>query len=494
MKKQNIIEFRSLVYGILAPLVMVIITLAAVGFFFAPNMSDGQQIDNHIRWSERTARFIAARQSHLIKTGQLENFHGFYDDLDTNDVTVSVQGAGTSDQFGREALNSFERGESAHFVYVKSSRPYARIALPAYLNESACVDCHNNLSVGNRSSWQAGDMAGFYDFRWSTREQLIQQDRVIWANVGGVMVMLLLMIGVIWWIFYRSVTMPLDLVSRTASDIAGGNLGKSLEADSDTEVGRMQRAVESMRLRLLDVISNLRTGSDDLFHLSLQVRQGNGELNDRTQEQASALEQISTTIEGLSDITRRNAEDANLVRRQARDSSGVAAEGGEVVGRAVAAMNEIGSASEKISVIVDLIEDIAFQTNLLALNAAVEAARAGENGKGFAVVASEVRTLASRSASAVNEIKTLINNSNDRVKDGTRLVEDSGVALATIVDAVSEVTQTIESFAASSEDQSMRIAEINMAIRHIDTMTQQNAALVEQVASASETMGSRRAS
>ncbi len=300
------------------------------------------------------------------------------------------------------------------------------------------------------------------------------------------MVMLLFMTGVIWFIFYRSITKPLDEVSSFATGIAGGNLAQTLVNDSQHEVGRMTAAVDEMRRRLVEIIDNIRVGSDDLNSLSRTVAQGNGDLNQRTQAQASALEEISATVAGISDSTERNRGDAIEASKLAEEAKKRAENGGEVVGNAITAMDEIGNASEQIRLMIDVIDDMAFQTNLLSLNAAVEAARAGENGKGFVVVASEVRNLANRSASAASEVKTLVENSSRRVDEGMRLVKDSGAVLEDIVNAIEQLVATTNQLVASSQEQNDRVGQVSHAVNQIDSMTQQNASLVEEVASISE--------
>jgi methyl-accepting chemotaxis protein len=199
-------------------------------------------------------------------------------------------------------------------------------------------------------------------------------------------------------------------------------------------------------------------------------------------------------MEEMTSTVKQNADNAREANQLALAASKQAQSGGEVVSKAVEAMSEINNSSKKIADIIGVIDEIAFQTNLLALNAAVEAARAGEQGRGFAVVAGEVRNLAQRSAGAAKEIKGLINDSVDKVDDGSRLVDETGKTLEEIVNAVKKVSDIISEIAAASQEQSSGIEEVNRAISQMDEMTQQNAALVEEAAAAGEAMNEQAGS
>src|SRR4030095_6580001 len=203
---------------------------------------------------------------------------------------------------------------------------------------------------------------------------------------------------------------------------------------------------------------------------------------------ASALEETAASMEEMTSIVKQNADNAYQAKKLATNARAEAEQGGEVVSKAVAAIADINTSSRKIADIIGVIDEIAFQTNLLALNAAVEAARAGEQGRGFAVVATEVRKLAQRSASAAKEIKGLINDSVDKVKVGSELVDESGKTLSQIMESVRKVTDIVAEIAAASEEQSAGIEQVNNAVTQMDNVTQQNAAVVEQASSASKAM------
>jgi methyl-accepting chemotaxis protein-1 (serine sensor receptor) len=286
----------------------------------------------------------------------------------------------------------------------------------------------------------------------------------------------------------RSIVNALNYATTLAGEIADGKLGHDIQVSGTDELSRLLAGLRAMDKRLEDIVSDVRHGSDEVSTAAQQIARGNDDLSQRTQEQASSLEETASSMEEMTSTVKQNAENASHANQLARGAREQAERGGEVVSQAVTAMREINSSSRKISDIVSLIDEIAFQTNLLALNAAVEAARAGEQGRGFAVVATEVRNLAQRSAGAAKEIKLLINDSADKVKAGTALVDQSGKALAEIVESVKKVTDIVAEIAAASQEQSAGIDQVNNAVSQMDEMTQQNAALVEEASAAARAM------
>ncbi|UGB38814.1 methyl-accepting chemotaxis protein [Frateuria soli] len=286
----------------------------------------------------------------------------------------------------------------------------------------------------------------------------------------------------------RSIIGTLTYAGRVAREIAQGRLGHAIEVRRDDELGQLLEAFRSMDERLTAIVGEVRQGSGAVSTAAQQIARGNDDLSQRTQEQASSLEETASSMEEMTSTVKQNAENASHANQLARGAREQAERGGEVASQAVVAMKEINASSRKISDIVSLIDEIAFQTNLLSLNAAVEAARAGEQGRGFAVVATEVRNLAQRSAGAAKEIKALINDSAEKVRTGSELVDQSGKALAEIVDSVKKVTDIVAEIAAASQEQSAGIDQVNNAVSQMDEMTQQNAALVEEAAAAARAM------
>ncbi|MFM0053841.1 methyl-accepting chemotaxis protein [Caballeronia grimmiae] len=252
--------------------------------------------------------------------------------------------------------------------------------------------------------------------------------------------------------------------------------------------GSVLASMDAMQKSLVTLIAEVRTAADSIATGSMQIASGNADLSARTEEQASSLQQTAASMEELTSTVRQNAENAQQASTLSNNASQVAQQGNAVVTRVVETMTAISESSVKIADIIGIIEGIAFQTNILALNAAVEAARAGEQGRGFAVVASEVRSLAQRSSHAAKEIKELIGASVTKVEAGFALAHDAGTTMSDVMLAVRRVSDIMDEIAAATGEQSRGIEQVNQAITQMDRVTQQNAALVEQAAAASQAL------
>jgi methyl-accepting chemotaxis protein len=308
-------------------------------------------------------------------------------------------------------------------------------------------------------------------------------------GIGAGVSLLLGLLFAVW--ATRSITTPVQRAMEAAEEISKGNLSIDIDAQGKDELARLLHALSAMQQSLSRIVGHVREGSENVATASSEIAQGNNDLSARTEQQASALQQTAASMEQLNSTVRQNADNARQANQLAMSASTVAVHGGEVVGQVVETMKGINDSSRKISDIIGVIDGIAFQTNILALNAAVEAARAGEQGRGFAVVASEVRNLAGRSAEAAKQIKTLINDSVERVEQGTSLVDQAGNTMTEVVGAIKRVTDLMGEISAASGEQSQGVSQVGEAVTQMDQVTQQNAALVEEMAAAASSLNSQ---
>lgn len=286
----------------------------------------------------------------------------------------------------------------------------------------------------------------------------------------------------------RYLVKPLECIQAHLQILADGKLQTRIMDMGKNCAGKLVPFIQDMQDNWVRTVSDIRSSSHEIYRSAGEIAAGNTDLSSRTEEQASALEQTAASMEELSAVVKQNADNASQASQLAQTASQDANKGGEIVGHVVSTMNNISASSQKIVDIIAVINSIAFQTNILALNAAVEAARAGEQGRGFAVVASEVRNLAQRSAQSAKEIEGLIAASADSVKTGSEQVALAGEAMAKIVRDVTNVTDIMGEIASASAEQSKGITQVGQAVVEMDSVTQQNAALVEQSSAASASL------
>ncbi len=316
-------------------------------------------------------------------------------------------------------------------------------------------------------------------------ESIASTAKVTIAVAAAVSAATLLAIG---WFASLSIVRPLRRAVQIAQTVAAGDLTSHIDASGSDETAQLLGALKRMNESLGSLVGKVRASSESIATGSGQISSGNLDLSQRTEQQASNLQQTAASMEQINATVRNNAETARQAADMAGATSAAATEGGAAVGKVVDTMAQIIQASARIRDIIGVIDGIAFQTNILALNAAVEAARAGEQGRGFAVVASEVRALAQRSATAAKEIKGLIQDNAQHIDAGSRQAGDAGRRIDDIVNQVRRVSLLIAEISTATHEQTKGVGQVSDAIAQLDHVTQQNSALVEESAAASDSL------
>ena len=316
-----------------------------------------------------------------------------------------------------------------------------------------------------------------------------QQARIdrIWLERGlllAILTVAMLLASYMFLSFSRVMQGGLNKVRRHLHAMTGGDLTTSPNPWGKDEAARLMLDLQTMQDSLRDIVSQVRASSEGIVSASVQIASGASELSTRTEQTASSLQRSASSLEQIGTTVRQTADEAGQATGIGKESADAAVRGGDVMGRVNSTMHDIRDSSSKIGEIIGVIDGIAFQTNILALNAAVEAARAGEAGRGFAVVAAEVRSLAQRSASAAREIKSLVGGSIDKVNTGVRVVQDASIAMHAIVSAAQRVNALLDGIAVGTREQARGVTEVGSAVSEVDSVTQQNSALVEETAAA----------
>lgn len=309
----------------------------------------------------------------------------------------------------------------------------------------------------------------------------------LWALIAG-LALLILTAFLLATLINRNIVSSLHKSLEVARTVAQGNLTTTVQVNGADEVQQLLKALNEMTGSLISIVAQVRGATDNIATAANQIAAGNQDLSERTVSQAASLEETAASMEQLASTVMQNSENARTANTLTRNATEIAHRCGDAVQQFVTTMSAIRETSSSIGEIVTIIDSIAFQTNILALNAAVEAARAGEAGKGFAVVASEVRSLAQRSANSAREIRELIEQSAAEIDTGSKLADSAGATMHEVLESIEKVSQLMKDIAIASTEQGSGIAQVNIAVGEMDGVTQQNAALVEEAATAAASL------
>jgi methyl-accepting chemotaxis protein len=486
--------------------IILVLLLCVLAVDIVTSTASRQAASQGLRHATEKAMLAGAMRGALLEGGIAMRNTGLQyttPDMEREEAKLTIQRArfkATQDSLIAFGLTSAEKAlvDSIVALDAQTDAPFRQAIqmVKEYANESAGKLISTRIDPLNQQA--IAQIDELVNLQQATVSRLLQESE----QAGQQLTVLLLLMGfaavviggLMSLLTTRSITLPLRDAVAVARRVADGRLGGHIDVVGRDETSELLGALREMDHNLSNIVTQVRSGTDDIATASSEIASGNADLSARTESQASALEETASSMEQLTATVKNNAENAKQANQLVQSASESATKGGEVVGRVVDTMTSIKESSRKIVDIIGVIDGIAFQTNILALNAAVEAARAGEQGRGFAVVASEVRTLAQRSAQAAKEIKDLIGDSVKKVESGNALVDNAGRQMEEIVGAVRRVADIMSEITHASEEQSAGIEEINRAIATMDEMTQHNAALVEEAAAAASAMQDRAAS
>jgi methyl-accepting chemotaxis protein len=352
------------------------------------------------------------------------------------------------------------------------------------------IDLLRRISLCNRVLYLSFGMAALVLALGGYAAAMLQADK---DTASAIVVLAIAAVGasvgvVLGWLMRLSIKQPVEDTIQAMIRIAGGDLETKIASPGRDEISWLRAEMNGMRKKLRTMVLEVRSSVDSVATAADEIARGNTDLSARTEAQAAALQQTSSSMNQLADTVRSNAQHASGASNEVRQVSDVAQRGGKLMSDVEQRMHDIHTSAGRINDIIGVIDGIAFQTNILALNAAVEAARAGEQGRGFAVVAAEVRSLAQRCAAAAREVKTLIGDSSDKVDAGSHLVSEAGKTMQDLLQRMARVSGLVTDIAHAGSSQSDGIGQVHAAVAQIDDVTQQNAALVEEATAAAQSL------
>jgi len=497
------LSIRTGLLSLLAVMTLLLLIVSGIGIYALTQSSSSLQRINHLQGEQMMqlntgytlilrARNEAGQAVRLMEIGMLDDAAKSVQNINKEVALAQktlrqVVESGVADEQGQQLLDNVAKSLATY-------NAQGIVPMVAALNEQsadAYYDLLENKLIPVARQFD-NDMQAFQawsDARGTTEVKAVQSSKKRVMMLIVIAALLTAGIIVLAWLALRHMLLkPLSASIAQLEHVAAGDLTHSLNEPASQELNRLNGAIEAMRQSLMGSVLRVRDASSQIDTGSRELTAGNLHLAQRTESTATSLEQTAASMEEITATVKQNADNAEQAHQMAKTVSDTADHGSEMVCYVIEKMRDISGSSARIADILSVIDGIAFQTNILALNASVEAARAGEQGRGFAVVAGEVRNLASRSADAAKEIRTLISDSQTHVNEGSELAQQAGETMDEIASEVMRMTRLMREIATASQEQSRGIEQVNIAVNQMDETAQQNAALVQQSSAATRSL------